>query len=275
MSSVNQRLPGETLNIEKMPGHWLLARMGKRVLRPGGIEMTNALLTGLDIGTSDQVVEFAPGLGVTARLILDKSPEVYTGVERDEDAAAFTMEHLRQFDRVSMKIGSADSTGLPDQSATIVVGEAMLTMNPQAHKEQIIAEAFRILKPGGLYGIHELCVTPNGISPDQHAEIEKGLSAAINVGARPLTQDGWRSLMTDAGFHVLDSGVAPMHLLEPKRIVQDEGLAGALRILKNVMLNSAARKRISKMKRTFKQYHDHLAGIYVVSRKPAETPDSA
>ena len=32
---------------EKMPGHWLLARMGKRVLRPGGIELTSQLLAQL------------------------------------------------------------------------------------------------------------------------------------------------------------------------------------------------------------------------------------
>lgn len=27
-------LPGEGLDASKMPGHWLLARLGKRVLRP-------------------------------------------------------------------------------------------------------------------------------------------------------------------------------------------------------------------------------------------------
>ena len=30
-------LPGVALAAEKMPGHWLLARLGKRVLRPGGV----------------------------------------------------------------------------------------------------------------------------------------------------------------------------------------------------------------------------------------------
>ena len=53
----------------KLPGHWLLAKMGKRVLRPGGLQLTNQLLTALDIQPTDEVVEFAPGLGVTARLV--------------------------------------------------------------------------------------------------------------------------------------------------------------------------------------------------------------
>ena len=253
-----------------MPGHWLLAKMGKRVLRPGGIEMTHTLLTGLQVGTGDRVVEFAPGLGVTAKLILGRSPSAYTGVERDETAARFTMDKLRGSDRVAVKVGSADRTGLPDASATIVVGEAMLSMNTQPHKEEIVAEAFRLLKPGGHYGIHELGIAPDDIPADRHAEIDKALSGAVHVGARPLTLDGWRQLMTNAGFEVVDCGAAPMHLLEPRRVVQDEGMVGALRILKNVALNNAARKRVLAMRRTFKRYRYHLAGVYVIARKPVD-----
>ncbi len=44
----------------KMPGHWLLAKMGKRVLRPGGLELTRVMLERLDIQAHDAVVEFAP-----------------------------------------------------------------------------------------------------------------------------------------------------------------------------------------------------------------------
>lgn len=41
-------LPGAELSVRKMPGHWLLARLGKRVLRPrpGGLELTRRLLSG-------------------------------------------------------------------------------------------------------------------------------------------------------------------------------------------------------------------------------------
>jgi hypothetical protein len=57
-------------SVEKMPGHWLLARMGKRVLRPGRLELTHWLLGELSVTAPDDVVEFAPGLGVTARMTL-------------------------------------------------------------------------------------------------------------------------------------------------------------------------------------------------------------
>lgn len=65
-------LSGGDLDIAKMPGRWLLNRLGKRVLRPGGLGLTQLLLDGLSIGPSDEVIEFAPGFGVTARLISNR-----------------------------------------------------------------------------------------------------------------------------------------------------------------------------------------------------------
>src|SRR5688500_7922611 len=72
--------------VHKMPGHWLLAKMGKRILRPGGRELTRWMLEKLAIDTQDDVVEFAPGLGETARQTLAHQPASYTAVERDGDA---------------------------------------------------------------------------------------------------------------------------------------------------------------------------------------------
>ena len=80
-------IPGEGLDYSRMPGHWLLAQMGKRALRPGGLELTGQMLSALDIQPSDNVVEFAPGLGLTARTALARNPATYTGVERHETAA--------------------------------------------------------------------------------------------------------------------------------------------------------------------------------------------
>ena len=114
-----------------MPGHWLLARMGKRVLRPGGLELTQKLLTELAIGANDDVVEFAPGLGVTARLTLLRQPPSYTAIERDRDAAA-TVEQYVAGPNQHCVLGTAEETGLPDASATVVYGEAMLSMQMAA-----------------------------------------------------------------------------------------------------------------------------------------------
>ena len=39
-----------------MPAHWLLARLGKKVMRPGGSTLSDVLLSGLAIGPADDVV---------------------------------------------------------------------------------------------------------------------------------------------------------------------------------------------------------------------------
>ncbi|MEO9147676.1 MAG: hypothetical protein ABI237_19170 [Ginsengibacter sp.] len=47
--------------IDTHQGHWLLSKMGKRVLRPGGKELTLRMLKELSITQEDRVMEFAPG----------------------------------------------------------------------------------------------------------------------------------------------------------------------------------------------------------------------
>lgn len=192
---------------------WLLARLGKRVLRPGGLGLTQLLLDGLSIGSSDEVIEFAPGLRVTARLILNRYPRRYVEVKRVPKAMEWTTRQLPRLPYVSVVVGMADETNLADGSASVVLGEAMLSMNTQAHKRRIAAEAFRLLRRRGRYGIHELCVVPDDMPADLQQEIDRTLSSAIHVGARPLPAHEWKALLEEVGSRVVRVGYAPMHLL--------------------------------------------------------------
>lgn len=259
-------LPGNGLLTSKMPGHWLLARLGKRVLRPGGLAMTRSLLEALAIQSSDEVVEFAPGLGVTARITLGLAPRSYTAVEQDETAAA-TVRRLFDGPRRQCVHGSAGTSGLPDGSATVVYGEAMLSMQGPEQKRRIVGEACRLLKPGGRYGIHELCLVPDGLDDRIKREIQHSLSESIHVGTRPLTSAEWRATLEDEGFEVTAEATSPMRLLEPDRLVQDEGFWGALRFASNLLRDSDARNRVLEMRRVFKKNHHHLAAIMLVGTK--------
>lgn len=251
---------------QKMPGHWLLAKMGKRVLRPGGLQLTHRLLQALAIGAHDDVVEFAPGLGVTARLTLARNPATYRAVERDPAAAATVLRYLAS-PRQQCVIGTAEATGLPSESASVVYGEAMLSMQVATAKARIVTEAARLLRPGGRYGIHELCLVPDDVSQTVRDEIERALSDEIHVGVRPLTRCEWRETLQAAGFQIAAEHQAPMHLLEPRRLVQDEGLLRAARFVWNVARHGQARKRVLAMRRVFRKYHNHLAAIAMVAVK--------
>ncbi len=260
-------LPGAGLDARKMPGHWLLARLGKRVLRPGGLELTRRMLEALSIRPCDAVVEFAPGLGVTARLALACRPATYTAIERDEQAVLNLRRWLKGAQQ-QCRLGLADETGLPDGAATVVYGEAMLTMQGQAQKTAIVDEAFRLLRPGGRYGLHELCLLPEDLDEGIKTEIQDQLTETIRVGARPLTSSEWRKLVESAGFKVQQADTAPMHLLEPIRLLRDEGFLGASRFLWNVLRDGEARERVLAMRRLFRKCESHLAAIMLVAGKP-------
>lgn len=265
MSDHTQTLPYAQRKIEDVPGHWLLARLGKRVLRPGGAGLTRRMLDQAGIPGSD-VVELAPGLGRTATEIVARQPGSYVGVEKDADAARLTAKVIEQAGTVIQ--GDAADTGRPDASADVVVGEAMLTMQSDAGKRAIIAEAARILRPGGRYAIHELGLYPDSLDSEVKAELGADLSRAIKVNARPLTNAEWAALLEEAGLVVDWTGTAPMALLRIRRNIADEGFRGTLRILRNVLRDGGARRRVLSMRAVFWRQRHALRGVALVAHRP-------
>lgn len=264
---INKGLAQTAFDYDRAPGHWLLARMGKRVLRPGGRELTEKLIGALNITPDDDVVEFAPGLGFTAGLVLQRRPRSYTGIERDEAAAAETLRILKGAQQ-RIVIGDVLQSGLDSGCASVVYGEAMLTMQADSQKVRIAQEAVRLLKPGGRYGIHELCLRPDAIALELKEEVQRELAHAIRVNARPLTVEEWKAVLAEAGLRVEAMYTNPMHLLKPARIVADEGPTRALRIAFNILRVPAARRRVIQMRAVFNRYADHLGAVAIVAVKP-------
>jgi SAM-dependent methyltransferase len=250
---------------DKAPGHWVLAQAGKRVLRPGGVELTDALLAELDVQPTDSVMELAPGLGHTAVKVLSRQPRTYLGVDR-EAAVVRTLNGRLGSDKVRFVAGSAEDTGLPGETASVLFGEAMLTMQSAIRRKQIVEEAWRVLRRGGRYGIHELCLSSNVDAACRRA-IEAELARTIHHGVYLLTEADWRELLESAGFCVHFRKTAPMRLLEPARIVRDEGVAGALRFGFHVLTTPSIRQRVFGMRRVFQRYRDNLQAIGLVCHK--------
>ena len=263
-----------------LQGHWLLAKLGKKVLRPGGKKLTNWMIDNAN-PTNKRVVEFAPGLGITAAEILDRNPKTYTGVDQDPDAATATTLSTKQA-RLGIPTevinGVASDTGLPAGSADLVVGEAMLTMQGEKGKAAIVSEANRILATGGRYAIHELLLTPNNVDQTVADNLRKALATTIKVNARPLTATEWSELLESNGFKVLSIKVAPMGLLQPKQMIEDEG-PRVLKIMFNLARNPQARKRVLAMRKVFSENAQNLGAISIIAEKisdvkPAETAAS-
>lgn len=257
-------MSNKTINTEQ--GHWILAKMGKKVLRPGGKELTLKLIESLQIKPEDSVVEFAPGMGFTAEFALMKNPKSYTGVELNEEAANLLR---KKFSGENLQIinTNAAKSGLEDACVDKVYGEAMLTMQADHRKSEIIREAFRLLKKGGSYGIHELGLTPDALDPKLKGTIQRKLAQAIKVNARPLTKREWCTLLENEGFKVKEIYSSPMHLLRPQRMMKDEGILRSIKIAYNILTHPAEKQRIKKMREIFKKYEKEMTAFAIIAEK--------
>ncbi len=254
----------DTNDFAKAQGHWILAKMGKKVLRPGGKELTNKLVSELKITSADNIVEFAPGLGYTASLTLARNPKSYVGVDADNDIVNMLQKRFNG-SNIQFVLNNASESGIESNSKDKVYGEAMLTMHADHRKSEIIGEAHRILKKGGLYAIHELGLVEVG--EEQKKEIQHELALAIKVNARPLTESEWRELLEKEGFTIKEVYTNEMLLLETNRIIDDEGLFRTLKIGYNILTHPKARKRIAEMRKTFKKYQKHMNAIVLIAEK--------
>lgn len=258
-------MPQKTINTEQ--GHWMLAKMGKKVLRPGGRELTEKLINDLSISEQDKIVEFAPGIGYTAKLLLTRNPKDYTGVEINKEAARYLGKKLGTKTYRTIINANAAASGLKSMSKDKVIGEAMLSMQADHRKMETIREAYRILKPRGLYGIHELGLKPDNLAPGIKKKIQRELAQAVHINARPLTESEWSDFLKKAGFTIKQVITSPMHLLEPQRLLQDEGLFGAMKFGFNITTHPKERKQMREMREVFRKYGHHLTAFALIAEK--------
>jgi hypothetical protein len=76
-------------------------------------------------------------------------------------------------------------------------------------------------------------------------------------------------MLEQAGFTIETQTTAPMHLLEPRRLLADEGLGNTLRFLWHALRDRDARTRMLEMRRAFRKHAQHLGAVALVVRKTA------
>lgn len=251
---------------QKLPGHWVLARLGKRVLRPGGLEMTEFLMRELSVSSGDDLVELAPGIGATAKYLSQKEFRSYLGIDQNNEALAELQKNFASDARISFLKGNAVNPPVPDSTADILWGEAVMTMQSLNVKTKMIAQAHRILRPGGRYAIHEIALE-DSVDQSLRQALYHDLGLQVKMSVQPITSDEWKEVLQTQGFSVVAEKRLPMHLLEPARIVADEGFLRALGIAFRIMREPAARKRVLGMRSVFRKYSDSMYALGLVCTK--------
>jgi SAM-dependent methyltransferase len=102
-----------------------------------------------DIALDGDVLEIGPGYGITTRWLAEHGGRL-TAIEVDPSLAA---DLRRQFDgEVDIREGDGAALPFPDASFDTVVCFTMLHHVPSpAKQDQLLAEAARVLRPGGVF----------------------------------------------------------------------------------------------------------------------------
>ncbi|MGM0168854.1 hypothetical protein IGI39_004609 [Enterococcus sp. AZ135] len=244
----------------KKVGHLFLAELGKKRLRPGGIEATNWLMEQGQFTAEKKVLEVACNMGTTLIEVAQEYQCQITGVDIDREAlekAQQNINHAGLQKIVKVQTGNALKLPFEDNTFDIVINEAMLTMLDDRSKHKALNEYYRVLKPGGKLLTHDISLTDH---------VESQLSQTIKMKVAPLTVEDWLTHYQSVGFKKTDQRTGKMSLMSPIGLIRDEGFIGAVRIIKNG-LKTENRKQFLSMSRFFRHQQKNLRYIVNCAEK--------
>jgi arsenite methyltransferase len=164
----------------------------------------------LDLGSGGgiDVLLSAKRVGPTGKAYgLDMTDEMLALARANQgNAGATNVEFLK---------GEIENIPLPDASVDVIISNCVINLS--ADKRRVIAEAFRVLQPGGRFAVSD--VVSRGEVPDA---VRRDMELWVGCIAGALEENEYRHLLQDAGFVDID--------IEPTRIYEfkDAGIDDVL-----------------------------------------------
>ena len=180
---------------DALPGAAVAASLGCG--NPLAVADLNEGDTVLDLGSGGgiDVLLSARRVGATGKAYgLDMTDEMLELARRNAaDAGASNVEFLK---------GQIEAIPLPDDTVDVVISNCVINLSTD--KTAVFAETFRVLRPGGRFGVSDV-VAEDHLTPDQRAE--RGGWVGCVAGALSISE--YRTGLQAAGF--TDVEITPTH----------------------------------------------------------------
>ena len=144
------------------------------------------------------------------------------GRDMTDEMLALARENQRKagVENVEFLKGEIEKIPLPDRSVDVVISNCVINLS--GNKDRVLAEAFRVLRPGGRFAVSD--IVARGELP---AVIRRSLEAWAGCVAGALTEDEYREKLARVGF----SRIA----VEPTRIYRLEDAGELLAQYKDLL----------------------------------------
>jgi ubiquinone/menaquinone biosynthesis C-methylase UbiE len=131
------------------------------------------------------------------------------GLDMTDDMLALARENQRKagVDNVEFLKGEIEAIPLPGDAVDVVISNCVINLS--ADKRQALAEAFRVLRPGGRFAVSDVVV--RGEMP---AALRRSVELWIGCVAGALEESEYRRLLAEVGFEAIE--------IEPTRIYDAE-----------------------------------------------------
>jgi len=173
-----------------------------------------------ELAPGETVLDLGSGGGIDVLLSARRvgpSGMVY-GLDMTDEMLALARENQRKagVGNVEFLKGEIESIPLPDGSVDVVISNCVINLS--ADKDRVLAEAFRVLKPGGRFAVSDVVV--RGAVPPA---IRRSVELWIGCVAGALEEQEYREKLARAGFEAIDVEPTRVYRVEDAR----EFLAGS------------------------------------------------
>jgi SAM-dependent methyltransferase len=175
---------------------------------PTALALLNPGETVLDLGSGGgiDVLLSARRVGPTGKAY---------GLDMTDEMLALARENQRKsgLENVEFLKGEIENIPLPNNSVDVIISNCVINLS--ADKDQVLREAFRVLRPGGRFAVSD--VVTRGPVPE---EVRQHMLLWVGCIAGALEESDYRARLAQAGFEDIS--------IEPTRVYSVEDARGFL-----------------------------------------------